>query len=146
MQIDVHEYFMDARGWTEFYAYLSEMPSHSRFKSAMSMDEDLARSQVAGLSQEQIDEILSAKADQDDKDPDIPLEEYTIQIEKLNQIIDKIGILNFTVRSALSSKGSQGIEFKPAPRPKTAIQKELDKRIYEAEREEARSLQRELGF
>lgn len=110
----------------------------------MAMDEDLAKQQVAGLTEEQIDEIIRSKEDRD-AEVKIPLEGYTMEVEKLNQLIDEVGLLRHAVISAVSS-GKAKHEFKPAPRPKSAVQEAIEEATYNRERQSAHSLMGNLGF
>lgn len=137
--VDVKDYLKGLRGWKEFYAYLNELPSWSKTKSAMAGDVKLAEYQVSKISEDEIQRIRDSRVEKNYDD--LTLEGYTEEIERLNIIADKLEVLI----SALSS-GKEKREVRPAPRPKTAYNKAIEKRILALEEREQMALQAEFGF
>ena len=114
-------------------------------KAAISLDEDVAKQQVANISEEEIARISEARSNPGGNAGNVTIRGYSLEIEKLNQILDSINLLRFTIRSALSSKSSQS-EFKMAERPKTALEKEIDKRVTAYEKRYQAEAMADFGF
>lgn len=136
--IDVIDFFTGDRGWREFYAYMNELPPHSKFRSAISQDPDLAKSQVDSLSDDDIREIM----EKDDKDGDktITPEGYDMQIEKLNQVIEEVRLLR------LGMTGDKKTKFTPPIRPSTEADSLIKERIEALEQIDRDTFEKELGF
>lgn len=126
-------------GWVEFYAYLSELPPHSKFKSAISQDPEIARRYVSSLSEEDIREIMEEREVQDDEKRLTP-EGYTQELEKLNQIVEEVRILR------LGMTGDKNAKFKPQLRPKTEQEVLLEKRMEEYTLADQESMEKAMGF
>lgn len=114
-------------------------------KAAISLDEDVAKQQVANISEEEIARISEARSNPGGNAGNVTIQGYSLEIEKLNQILDSINLLRFTIRSALSSKSSQS-EFKMTERPKTALEKEIDKRVTAYEKRYQAEAMADFGF
>lgn len=128
-----------------FYGYFREMPPHSKTKSAIASDPDLARAQLANIPPSEIDKLLE-KNDGDGKKPDIPLEGYTLEIAKLDEVINKISILTNQVKYLLADKNVQRVPPELNERPKSAFQKALDELAYAKDQAEGQDLFSDLGF
>lgn len=138
--IDVHDYATGDRGWVEFYAYLWELGPHTKFRSAVSRDPEVAAAQVESLTDDQVREALGEDRDEDEE-PDLTPEGHTIEVEKLNQIIDKISILTLSM-----SMSKQKQKFHPAPRPKTEVTRLLEERMEHIDAQDRNEFSKELGF
>lgn len=141
LNIDVLDFFTADRGWVQFYDYLSGLPSHAKFPSAVSQDPDLARAQVNAMSEDDIREIMDKRDKKDGESKnDLTTEGYTMEIEKLNQVIEEVRMLR------LSMSGSKKQTFKPQDRPSTANEKYLKKRIESFREIDRNTFAGELGF
>lgn len=109
------------------------------------MNEDIAKAQAAGLSEEDIAAISDARANGGSKDGDISPQGYSLEIEKLNQIIDSINLLRFVVRGSLGAKTTPS-DFKTTERPKTAFEREVDKRVLAYEKQYQKQSMADFGF
>lgn len=136
--IDIHDYACGLRGYKEFYVFLNQLPPHSKFKSAVSQNPEIAELEISSLSDNDIREIMEQR--EEGKPGRQTPEGYTLEIEKLNQLIDEIKIL----RIAMS--GSKKTKFVPAQRPETEAEALLNKRIEILEEEDRNTFEKELGF
>lgn len=109
------------------------------------MNEDIAKAQAAGLSEEDIAQISEARANGGGKSGDISPQGYSLEIEKLNQIIDSINLLRFVVRGSLGAQVSPS-DFKTMERPKTAFEREVDKRVLAYEKKYQEQAMADFGF
>lgn len=136
--IDIHDYACGLRGYHEFYVFLNQLPPHSKFKSAVSQNPDIARMEVSSLSDDDIREIMEQR--EEGKPGRQTPEGYTMEIEKLNQVIDEIKLLR------LSWSGDKKNKFTPAQRPETEAEALLSERIEILEEEDRNTFEKELGF
>lgn len=140
--INVVEFFTLERSWDQFFAFLRQLPDHSRFRVKQLTDPELAQQYYAQFSDEDI------KA-QDEKSKDgtyePPLLGYTPELAKMDQLLDAINLLSHLVATALSSK-KNGPKFEPEKRPKTAFEKEFRRRLLEAGKKDAQDLAANFGF
>lgn len=97
------------------------------------------------LSEEEIARIYESRKNPGSAQGSITLRGYSLEIEKLNQILDSLNLLRVTIRSALGSKNA-GSEFKPAERPKTALEKKIDALVEAYEKKDQASTMAEFGF
>lgn len=121
------------------------LPAGSKTKSAIAMDEEMAELRVSKMSEEELRQILAARAEKSEYDIELAPEDYSVEIEKYNQIIDAVNALRLTVVSALSGKGKSP-EFKPAERPTTKYESKLKKKLWELDKQDAEDLISEWGF
>lgn len=143
--IDISDFFTPKRRLWEFWVFFSDLPEGSRTKSAVAMNEDIAKAQAAGLSEEDIAAISEARANGGSKGGDISPQGYSLEIEKLNQIIDSINLLRFVVRGSLGAKVTSS-DFKTMERPKTAFEREVDKRVLAYEKKYQEQAMADFGF
>ena len=121
------------------------LPAGSKTKSAIAMDEEMAELRVSRMTEEELRQILEARAEKNEYDIELTPEDYSVEIEKYNQIIDAVNALRITVVSALSGKG-KGPEYKPAERPTTKYESKLKQKLWDLDRQEAEDLASEWGF
>ncbi|MDD2326247.1 MAG: hypothetical protein PHW63_09655 [Alphaproteobacteria bacterium] len=72
---------------------------------------------------------------------DLTPEGHTLVVEKLNQVIDKIGILTLTM-----SMSSKKPKFEPVPRPVTETRRKLNERIAEITERDQKDFSKSIGF
>lgn len=108
----------------------------------MSMDEDIAKLQVSAITDEQIDKMLDD--DESPEDPELSLEGYTLEAAKLDKIADSLELLR--LQQIASAGGKVKGKFKPVPRPKTALQKLIEQRKWERQKEQAHEEMGNFGF
>lgn len=121
------------------------LPAGSKTKSAIAMDEEMAELRVSKMSEEDLRKILEARAEKNEYDIELTPEDYSVEIEKYNQIIDAVNALRITVISALSGKGKSP-EYKPAERPTTKYESKLKQKLWELDKQDAEDLISEWGF
>lgn len=114
-------------------------------KAAISLDEDVAQQQAANISEEEIARISEARSNPGGSSGNVTIQGYSLEIEKLNQILDSINLLRVTIRSALGGKDS-GSDFKMAERPKTALEMEIDKLVKAYEKKYQAEAMADFGF
>lgn len=114
-------------------------------KAAISLDEDVAKQQVANISEEEIARISEARSNPGGGGGNVTIQGYSLEIEKLNQILDSINLLRTTIRSALGGKNAAS-DFKMAERPKTALEMEIDKRVIAYEKKYQAEAMADFGF
>lgn len=138
--MDVLDFFTGEQGWTIFYAYLGELPSSSKFNSAVSQDPEIAKAQVNSLTDEQIQEIMEKEKSDEEEELHLSPEGYTLEIEKLNQVIEEIKLLR------LGMTGDKKQKFVPPKRPKTEKDILLNKRKEALEERDRDEMQKSMGF
>ena len=111
----------------------------------MADDIEIAQMRVSGITDEDVRKMLDARASGAQQADGVPIVGYTLEIEKLNQMIDAININTFTIRSIFGGKKNKD-QFKEVPRPKTAYDKLLEQRIHAYEKQEQENTMREFGF
>lgn len=97
------------------------------------------------FSEEEIARIYESRRNPGSAQGSITLRGYSLEIEKLNQILDSLNLLRVTIRSALGSKNASS-EFKPAERPKTALEKKIDALVDTYEKKDQATTMAEFGF
>lgn len=140
--IDVISFFLGDRGWTEFYPFVVGLPSHSRVKSAMAMDKNIAAHEAAQVPDNELQRILDQRAGGGKNDKKIPLQDYTLEIETINKVVDAVNALRVTVAKALGSKD----DFKPTARPTTAFDEALEERVKAFEKRDNEKTLSLFGF
>lgn len=138
--IDIHDYMTGDRGWVEFYAFLSQLDSHTKFRSAISQDPELARAQVDSLTDDDIRKMVGEE-DEETEPAHLTPEGHTMEIEKLNQILDSLQILRLTM-----SMSDKKPKFKPVARPKTEQQALIEKRAEQIRLSDQDSFEKAIGF
>lgn len=98
---------------------------------------------IAELSDEEVRKIVDSR--DSGEDPTLTYEDYSLEVAKLNQIIDTLNKLCMVVKSIAGAKGKD-LEWKPTPRPQSAYERMLEEKIYEFERQENMDLMRDIGF
>lgn len=145
MQIDINDFFVGDRYWSEFYIIFEYLPSSSKTKAAISMDDEMALLQLQGVSDEELQRIVNARAERSASDIELSPENYDITVEKLNQVIDSINGLRNIVKVGLGGK-LQDSESRPVKRPKTKFEQYLDRRLLQFEKEDVEGMAAEFGF
>lgn len=143
--VDLFEFFTPEREIWEFWALFNALPDGSATKSAISLDEEIAKQQVAHISEEEIERISESRANPGSQRGNLSLKGYSLEIEKMNQIIDAVNILRVTIKTALGGKTSNS-DFQMAERPKTAFEKEIDKRVMAYEKRFQKEAMSDFGF
>ena len=143
--LDVADFFSGERELWEFWEFFNRLPDGSFSKSAMADDPEIAEMRVANVTDEDIQRILDARSSQSQQINGVPVVGYTLEIEKLNQIIDALNINTFTIRSIFGGKKNND-QFKEVPRPKSAYDKLLEKRIHAYEKQEQENTMKQFGF
>src|SRR5699024_6761656 len=129
----------------EFWAFFAALPDGSMTKAAISIDEDVAKQQAAGISEEEIARSSEARSNPRGNSENVTIQGYSLEIEKLNQILDSIILLRVTIRSALGSKNSSS-DHKMAKRQKTALEIEIDKLVKAYEKKYQAEAMADFGF
>lgn len=125
--------------------FFAGLPDWCRSKSKLEMDEETAKLRAEQIPDEDIEKISEERANKANKKPEIGPRGYTNVIEKLNQAIDAINLLRLTVRQVGGGKVKE-TDFTPEPRPTTALQREINKRVEQYEEEYQRQAMAEFGF
>lgn len=124
--------------------FFAMLPDSTKTKAAINEDPEYARARLSEISSEDIDKILEQRAEKSD-DRHLTTEGHTLEIEKLNQIIDTINELIIVVSSMAGAKG-EALKWKPTKRPETEFSRMLKDLIYKREQEDKNELLAELGF
>lgn len=136
---------MGEREFWEFWAFFRMLPDGSFTKSAISEDEEVAKMRVDALSEEEIAAISDSRAETDDKPKDLPQAGYSLEIEKLNQVIDSLNELKNIVKLVSGNKVPKKA-WRPTQRPKSAYDRLLDKRVWEYEKAYQEQAMSDFGF
>lgn len=88
-------------------------------------------------------EMLDSQANPDHSGEGLTTEGYDQYVAKLNEVIDGVNLLRMSILVALGGKDK---DFKPVVRPKTEVQKQLDKRMYEVDEKNTKETMAEFGF
>ncbi|ATS93123.1 tail assembly chaperone [Gordonia phage Patio] len=140
--LDVLDYFDGTRSWFEFYEYLNGLRSYTRFKSALALDEDYAKS-----LKKRLDEM---KADQDEEDEDgfgstewspetRSQEDFTPVLGTLYSMLESIQEIP---RTLIAVNGRKPPKAQKIPRPVSA----LDILELEDERDDMADLSARFGM
>lgn len=78
--------------------------------------------------------------------PSPPLEGYTLEVEKLNQLIDQMHLLRATIQAIVSKSKGGNKKIALEPRPKTEAEKILEQRKHQAGIDESKDLLARAGF
>lgn len=111
----------------------------------MSMDPEIAVARANALTKEDIAEIADSRANPDKNKVEIEPVGYDLKMEKMNQILDALNVLQLTVRQIAGGKVKKS-DFKPSPRPKTAYQRAVDKLVLDYEKEYQEEAMSDFGF
>lgn len=142
--MDINDFFNGDRYWSEFYLFFHMLPSSSKTKASIAMDDEMALAQIEGVSEEDLRKILDARSE-GLSEGELNPEDYDIMIEKMNQLIDSVNGLTLTVRGGLGGKISPS-DFKPAKRPKTKYELYLEQRLLELDKIDNEGLASDFGF
>lgn len=124
----------------EFYNML---PSDSRTKSRIFEDEEYAEAVVSNMPEEQVAELSDKQASED---VEVSSEGYSKMNAQLDDLKDSVDLLRHTITVMFGGKKNKKKEFKPTPRPESAVQKALKRRIWEHERAETMEDMAKFGF
>lgn len=109
--LDLLDFFRGRYSWRKLRVLLEKLPSTSLMNEAMAQDDELAREFIDTIS--------------DHKDTGPRLTEYTLGVERLDTLSDKISNLAAIVVSAAGGKPGRP---RPAKRPETAFTRLRDAR------------------
>lgn len=142
--MSVEEFFTGQRELWEFWLFFGDLPEGSRTKTAIAMDPEIAEARSEAVSEEEIASLYEARAGKGPRQELTP-RGYTLEVEKLNQVLDAINALQLVVRQLTSGKVKES-DFKPAQRPKTEFDKRIDERIKAYEKKYQEGVMAEFGF
>lgn len=125
-----------------FWEYFDMIPPESKLKTAISDDPEYAKEAVESLGEEY---LLSLAEEKDDDDKKISGEGYTRLNQQMDNMTDSIELLRSTVIGMFGGKKTKH-KFVPVKRPTSAVQEELKRRIWEAERADNQDLFGKFGF
>lgn len=112
--LDLLDFFRGKYSWRKLHASVRQLPSHSLTLEAMANDDELAESMP----------------DTPSTDSGPRVSEYTLQVARLDQLIDLVGNL---ISVTLQAAGSNAPKIRPPKRPETAFtrldHKRRDKRM-----------------
>lgn len=123
-----------------FWEYFAYLPENGKFRTAVASDEEYAKAVADGLTPEELEEISERKAD----DVEVSGEGYSRTNEQLDDLKDLVEVLRISIVS-MFAKGKVP-DPKPTKRPQTAVQKEIRRRVWEHEREDAHNEMSNFGF
>lgn len=110
--VDLLDFFRGRYSWRKLRVLMQKLPSTSLMNEAMAQDDELAR------------EFADTIGDHKDTGP--RLAEYTLAVERLDVLSDKVSSLTATVVSAFGGKPGR---LRPAKRPETAFTRVRDERV-----------------
>lgn len=142
--MSVEEFFTGQRELWEFWLFFGDLPEGSRTKTAIAMDPEIAEARSEAVSEEEIASLYESRAGKGPRQELTP-RGYTLEVEKLNQVLDAINALQLVVRQLTSGKVKES-DFKPAQRPKTEFDKRIDERIKAYEKKYQEGVMAEFGF
>ena len=145
LNVDLGSFFYVGFNPKIFWAFYHGLPPSSKTKAAISQNKELAKYKADQLTEAEIAEISNSRANPGVNKDNLTPEGHGYLEELVMQVIDSVDLLRHTVTTALSKKGSVS-KFERKPRPTTAYQLEVDKRVIEYERREMDELESELGF
>jgi len=146
--IDVIDYFTGERSFVEFHAFLHELPTHRKFKSALVLDEEYAgyvyteREKARMALEEEMEELEDSGEEVDPwRRPALrSQEDYTPELAALHILDEHIQALIKTVIGLVT--GKSGPDVQKHPRPYTMI----DAIGLEAERDDMHDFARRVGL
>lgn len=140
--VDVVDFFQGKKGWAIFWEMFYHLPSHGKVRSKMASDPELAKALTAHVKPED----LLKEEDSSGERPSPPLEGYTLEIEKMNQLIDQIHLLRATIQAIVSKSKGAKQKISLEPRPKSEAEKILEQRKHQAGIDESKDLLARAGF
>lgn len=110
------------RPWAQLYRFLDQLPPWSRYKAALAMDEEYAR-------------IICDREDAGEEHPPVDVDPddaitplgYTDVISRLDLIADRLHLTRNAIVASWA-KDHKEPEFRPMPRPTTALDREREER------------------
>lgn len=142
--MSVEEFFTGQRELWEFWLFFGDLPEGSRTKTAIAMDPEVAEARSEAVSEEEIASLYESRAGKGPRQELTP-RGYTLEVEKLNQVLDAINVLQLVVRQLAGGKVKEA-DFKPAQRPKTEFDKRIDERVRAYEKKYQEGVMAEFGF
>lgn len=126
--MSIHDFFAcsDNYTWRQFYEFLERLPAWGHYKSQLAMDEEWAE-KILDLEEAEEDHVPVPEDSYEDEDSWLTPFGYTPETARLDLIADRV----LSVRTALyavNSKDGQEKSFRPLPRPKTALDRERERR------------------
>lgn len=106
------------RRWTLLLDIIDRLPSHSWYASSVSMDEDHAK-----MMAESITERRDSGEDQQSSGPS--LVGWTPEVAAITNVLDAVRAVQHAVVAVQAPRDKQPEAPKPAPRPKTPLEKAL---------------------
>lgn len=122
---------------------LEDLPSHGKLRSKIASDPELAKAMTDHIKPE---DLLNQDSDAPGERPTPPLEGYTLEVEKLNQVIDQLHLLRATITAMVSKSKNKNQKISLEPRPKTEAEKILEERKHQAGLDESKDLLAMAGF
>lgn len=110
MRLD--EFYRGELGFRALLEYIDGLPSYSRLAAAMAEDEEAA------------EQLLAANGGQMPKPGPPPLTEYTPEVARLDNVVDRLGEV---MGAVIGGAGGKPPKIKPAPRPVTALSRVRDR-------------------
>lgn len=107
------------RRWRDLLTLIDWLPRNSAYMQAISDDEEFAEHVLN-------DPDASKKGDRRPR-----VSEWSIEVEKLTDVVDRLGEV---MQAVVAAAGSKPPKVRPQPRPKTAIDRLREQRRYEHHR------------
>lgn len=136
------DFFQGKMGWKIFWELFYGLPSHGKVRSKMASDPELAKALTDHIKPE---DLLKDEETPGER-PSPPLEGYTLEVEKLNQLIDQMHLLRATIQAIVSKSKGGNKKIALEPRPKTEAEKILEQRKHQAGIDESKDLLARAGF
>ncbi|ANA86202.1 tail assembly chaperone [Gordonia phage Lozinak] len=149
----LHEFMRGDRPWPLLYRFITGLPSHTRYKSAIFTNEELAEDLVKAqklVEQLERDRMLESGIAPPDEEEgaDDPRTSptsfvgWTREADLLAQLNDSVKVLNSTLIGVNLPKGKRPPTVRPTPRPVSAVEA-VRRRV---DRDEAKQALKDLGF
>lgn len=100
--LDLLDFFRGQHSWRKLHTLIRQLPSNSLSLEAMAND----------------DELAASMPDAPSSDSGPRVSEYTLQVSRLDQLIDRVGDL---ISVTLQAAGGKAPRIRPPKRPETAF-------------------------
>lgn len=121
-----------------------DLPPHSRTKSKILENREVAAYEVSQLSNDEIKQSILDGDQPGGEDRELPLRGYTPTMAKMDDVIDHLIVSRESMARMFGKKDKSKVKL--TKRPKTAYQIELEKRQLEYEKEAYHSTLEAFGF
>lgn len=143
--MEITDFFRGRRSWKQFWVLFEDLPAHSRTKSKVLTNHEVAAYEVGSLSNEEIRQsILNQGTEPEAEDPGPSLRGYTPLMSKMDDVIDHLIVSRESMARMFGKKDKT--KLKLTKRPRTAYQIELEKRQLEFEKNAYEDTLAALGF